>query len=170
MYRQPGVRTAWLLRPNVVSAGRSHAACGSTSSDLMLRPWMCSGVEMRPTRRKCSRGSAACRTPVCVEWQFRPGSIEPGNRLLLIGQTDGCCTGPFATLPDGVLDCLPLSKFFEGYALNFRMVEEQVISLAFNKTETTIRYQPLDLTLWHLCPPEKTSDLDSSRPFVIGEL
>lgn len=87
--------------------------------------------------------------------EFNAGTGEPVNCLLLVDQMNGGRTRSFAPLADGIFDGLPLAKLFEGNSLNFRVVEEQVIPLAFNKPKTTIRYQALDLTLWHLCPPEK---------------
>jgi hypothetical protein len=98
---------------------------------------------------------------VCRRRRFYLGPCEPENcllpceQLLFFYESDGCGAGTFAALADRVLDRLPLSQLFEGNSLNFRVVEEQVVPLTFNKPKTTIRYQPLDLTLWHLCPPEK---------------
>src|SRR5206468_3348864 len=102
--------------------------------------------------------------------RFKPSSCEPANCLLRFRQTDGCGAGAFAALADGIFDGLPLTKFFEGNPLNFRVMKEQVVPLTFHKPETTIRHEPLDLTLWHLCPPEKTSSVYSSRHFVTPEL
>src|SRR5579863_8312986 len=87
--------------------------------------------------------------------EYDAGRRGPANGLFLVDQMDGGRTGALTPLAHCVFDGLPLTKLFEGNPLHFRMVEEQVIPLAFNKSKTTIRYQALDLTLWHFCPPEK---------------
>jgi hypothetical protein len=76
-------------------------------------------------------------------------------RLLLISQAHARSARPLAPLPDVVFDHLPFPKFLECNPLNLGMMEEQIVPLALDKSKTPIRHQPLDLTLWHLWPPEK---------------
>jgi hypothetical protein len=52
-----------------------------------------------------------------------------------------------------VLNGLTFTKVFDGGALDFRVMEEQVALFAFDESKTTIRNQLLDFTLWHFCSP-----------------
>jgi hypothetical protein len=61
----------------------------------------------------------------------------------------------FATLADLILDHLAFSQLLDPSTLNLGMMEKQVVaSLSFHKPKTPIRYQSLDLTLWHFCTPQ----------------
>jgi hypothetical protein len=59
-----------------------------------------------------------------------------------------------AALPNLVLHHLTFTQFLDGRTLDLRVMEEQIVaSLSFDEPKTSIRYQPLDFTLWHFCSP-----------------
>ena len=62
------------------------------------------------------------------------------------------------------LDHLALVELFDTYTIQVGMVKEQVSLFPFDEPESTIRNQPLDLSLWHLCTPQNKLEL-SENPF-----
>jgi len=71
------------------------------------------------------------------------------------GNSDGSGARPFAALPNLILHHLTFIEFFEGRFFDLRMMEEQVVPIPLDEPKTSIRYQPLDFTLWHFCSPSK---------------
>jgi hypothetical protein len=50
---------------------------------------------------------------------------------------------------------LTFLQLFEGGAFNFRRMEEQIVTIALNESETLTADQLLDSSLWHCCTPLK---------------
>jgi hypothetical protein len=56
------------------------------------------------------------------------------------GHLHGSSTRPFAALPDLVLDRLAFAEFFKGYALDRRMVKEQIVPFTFDEPVASFCY------------------------------
>jgi len=67
--------------------------------------------------------------------------------------SDGNGTRPFFALPDLVFHLLAFMEFLHGRSLHLGMVKEHFVPISLDKSETSIRNQLLDRTLWHSCPP-----------------
>jgi hypothetical protein len=67
--------------------------------------------------------------------------------------SDGNGTRPFFALPDLVFHLLAFMEFLHGRPLHLGVVKEHFVPIPFDESETSIRNQLLDRTLWHSCPP-----------------
>jgi len=70
------------------------------------------------------------------------------------GDSDRLGAWPLGAISDLVFHDLTLLEFLDSDSLERRMMEEQVVTpIPFDEPKTSIRYQPLDFTLWHFCSP-----------------
>ena len=75
------------------------------------------------------------------------------------GQANLDGTGAFAAFANLILDGLTFAQLLDGRALDLGVVEEHVVSVSFDESKSLVRHHLLDLTLWHVCTPEKKLNL-----------